>query len=81
MFSWLLEGREREQDVAYEARARELNEQLMTTMAAGKPTLETIATLIDKIATTIACDGVALWNNDDCTISGVTPTRTKSKDW
>lgn len=75
MFSWILESREREQDVSYEARARELNERMMTAMASGKATLDTMKPLIDEIARIVECDGVALWSKEEATSSGITPTK------
>ena len=75
MFSWILENREREQDIAYENRARELNQKLMTSMASGRPTLDTVSNLLDELRDVVECDGVAVWNNGEISLSGTTPTR------
>jgi len=75
MFSWILENREREQDIAYENRARELNQRLMTSMASGRPTLDTVTNLLDELRDVVECDGVAVWNNGEISLSGATPTR------
>ncbi len=74
MFSWILEGREREQDVAYENRAREINNTIMTEMASGKPALETLTSLLDQLGHVISCDGAAVYNDGQVTMSGLTPT-------
>lgn len=74
MFSWILEGREREIDIAYEAKARDLNQRIMTTMASGVPSLDTVSKVLDELRGIVNCDGAAIWNDGQLTLSGVTPS-------
>ncbi len=74
MFSWILESREREQDIAYEARARELNQKIMTAMASGDPTLDTVTDLLDELRQVVDCDGAGIWNDGHITLRGLTPS-------
>lgn len=74
MFSWILESRDRERDITYETRARELNQKLMTSMASGRPTLDTVTNLLDELRDVVNCDGVAVWNDGEISLSGMTPS-------
>ena len=74
MFSWVLESRERERDIAYEARARELHNKMMAELATGKPGGETLRNFLSALRDTIACDGVGVWLDGKATLSGATPT-------
>lgn len=74
MFSWILESRERERDVAYESRARELHNKMMAQLAAGKPGPETLRDFLGELRDTITCDGVGVWLDGKATLSGSTPT-------
>ena len=74
MFSWVLESRERERDIAYEARARELHNKMMTGLAAGKLGGETLHNFLGSLRDIISCDGVGVWLDGKATLSGSTPT-------
>ena len=75
MFSWILEGREREQNIAYEQRAQTLNQKIMTSSASGRPTMDTISGLLEELRDAVECDGVGVWNDGEISLSGTTPTR------
>jgi light-regulated signal transduction histidine kinase (bacteriophytochrome)/CheY-like chemotaxis protein len=77
MFSWILEGREREADVAYEARAHQVQERLMETAAHGK---RSVADFIVDYRNMIECDGVAVWSDERITLYGETPTEAEVQD-
>ncbi|MCW5687387.1 MAG: GAF domain-containing protein [Pseudolabrys sp.] len=74
MFSWVLESRERERDVAYESRARLLHNQMMAGLAAGKPGAETLRNFLGSLRDIISCDGVGVWLDGKATLSGSTPS-------
>ncbi|NEU11123.1 GAF domain-containing protein [Methylobacterium sp. BTF04] len=74
MFSWILESREREAEVAYEAKSRELHNRLMGAMASGGTSLENITGFLDDIAGIVTCDGIGVWVNGHVTLQGATPT-------
>jgi light-regulated signal transduction histidine kinase (bacteriophytochrome)/CheY-like chemotaxis protein len=74
MFSWILEGREREGDVAYEAHAHQVLERLMESAASYAHNTRAIVELIGDYRQIIECDGIAVWSNDEITLNGETPT-------
>ena len=74
LFSWILESREREQDIAYEAKARELNQKIMTSMASGSPNLDTVTNLLEELRGVVDCDGAGIWNDGQITLRGLTPS-------
>lgn len=73
MFSLLVENRERDGEVAYEARAQKLHQQLVTVMAAEATQFESIVAHLDDIADLLTCDGIGVWVNDRATLKGLTP--------
>ena len=75
MFSWILESREREVEVAQEARSREIHNRLMSALASGGTSLEGLSEFLDEIAAILPCDGIGLWVNGEITLQGATPTR------
>lgn len=74
MFSWILESREREAEIAYEAKSRELHNRLMGALASGGTSLENITGFLDDIAGIVTCDGIGVWVNGEITLQGATPT-------
>ncbi|MBR0793804.1 GAF domain-containing protein [Bradyrhizobium jicamae] len=80
MFSWILEGREREEDMAYETSAHQIQERLMETAAAHAHSSRAIIDFIGEYRKMIACDGIALWSEGDITLEGETPTESEVKD-
>ena len=80
MFSWILEGREREDQMAYEARAHQIQERLMETAAAHAHSSRAIIDFIGEYRKMIACDGIAVWSEGGITLEGETPTENEVKD-
>jgi light-regulated signal transduction histidine kinase (bacteriophytochrome)/CheY-like chemotaxis protein len=74
MFSWILENRERETDVAYETRAHQVQERMMEVAASHAHSSGAIADFIADYRKMIACDGVAVWSDGHITLVGETPT-------
>lgn len=74
MFSLLLDSREREIEMEYDASARRLHNQLMAAMAAEASAFENVAGLADAMADLIPCDGVGIWVEGQATLKGATPT-------
>lgn len=80
MFSWILEARERDEDVAYEAHAHHLQERLIESAASHVHSPHAIIDFIGDYRKMIACDGVAVWSEDEITLEGETPTESEVKD-
>ncbi len=80
MFSWILEGRERETDVAYENRARQIQERLMESAASRGSGQRPITDFIADYRRMIECDGIAVWSEGEITLDGETPTEAEVKD-
>jgi len=80
MFSWILEGREREDQMAYEARAHQIQERLMETAAAHAHSAHSIIDFIGEFRKMITCDGIAVWSDGDVTLDGETPTDAEVKE-
>ncbi len=80
MFSWILEGREREDQMAYEARAHQTQERLMETAAAHAHSSRAIIDFIGEYRKMIACDGIAVWSEGGVTLEGETPTENEVKE-
>ena len=75
MFSLLLESREREDEAADEARARIVQNSLMSAIASDGSSLSTLANFSSELRTLFRCNGVAIWLNGELQTEGVTPTR------
>jgi light-regulated signal transduction histidine kinase (bacteriophytochrome)/CheY-like chemotaxis protein len=80
MFSWILEGRERESDVEYESQAHRVQERLMETAASHAHSKRAIIDFIGDYRKMIACDGIAVWSDGEITLEGETPTEGEVKD-
>jgi light-regulated signal transduction histidine kinase (bacteriophytochrome) len=80
MFSWILETREREEDVAYEARAHQIQEKMMEVAATHAHASGAIADFVGDYRKMIACNGVAVWSDGHITLSGDTPTENEVMD-
>jgi light-regulated signal transduction histidine kinase (bacteriophytochrome) len=80
MFSWILEGREREGDVAYETRAHKVQERLMETAATHAHSQRAIVDFIGDYRKMIECDGIAVWSDGEITLAGETPTESEVQD-
>lgn len=75
MFSLLMESRERDNEAAYEARARKLHNQLVTVMAAEATRFDSIVAHLDEIADLLSCDGIGVWTGGNATLQGMAPTQ------
>ena len=74
MFSYVLENREREAEVAQEGRSREIHTRLMSALASGGTSLEDLSGFLDELSGIVPCDGIGLWVNGEITLQGATPT-------
>ncbi len=80
MFSWILEGRERESDIEYETRAHRIQERLMETAATHAHSRRAIIDFIADYRKMIACDGIAVWSEGEITLEGETPTESEVQE-
>jgi light-regulated signal transduction histidine kinase (bacteriophytochrome) len=80
MFSWILENRERETDVAYEARAHQVQERMMEVAASHAHSSGAIADFLSDYRKMIDCDGIAVWSDGHITLAGETPTEAEVLD-
>ncbi|CCD87071.1 putative bacteriophytochrome [Bradyrhizobium sp. ORS 285] len=80
MYSWLLEARERETDVAYESRAHQIQERLIERAAAQAHSKRAILEFVADYKQMIECDGLAVWSDDEITLDGETPTEEEVQD-
>ena len=80
MFSWIVEGREREGDVAYEASAQKIQERLIETAGTHEHSRRAIVDFVGDYRRMIACDGVAIWSDNKITLDGETPTEDEVKE-
>lgn len=75
MFSLLMENRERDNEAAYEARARKLHNQLVTAMAAEATRFGSVLSHLDEISDLLSCDGIGVWTGGEAALQGAAPTR------
>ncbi len=80
MFSWILEGRERENDMAYETRAHQIQERLMESVTSHAHSARTIIDFISDYRKMIECDGIAVWSEGEVTLDGETPTESEVQE-
>jgi light-regulated signal transduction histidine kinase (bacteriophytochrome)/CheY-like chemotaxis protein len=80
MFSWILEGRIREEDVAYESKAQQIQERLMEAAATHAHSKRAILDFVLDYRKMIACDGIAVWSEGEITLEGETPKESEVKD-
>jgi light-regulated signal transduction histidine kinase (bacteriophytochrome)/CheY-like chemotaxis protein len=80
MFSWIIETREREATTAYESRAQQIQERLIEAAASHEHSQRAIVDFVDDYRKMIECEGIAIWSNDEVTLSGDTPTAAEVKD-
>lgn len=80
MYSWLLEARERESDVTYEARAHQIQERLIERAAAQAHSKRAILDFVGDYRQMIECDGIAVWSDEEITLDGETPTEAEVQD-
>src|SRR3954463_10521410 len=77
MVSWILEGREREDDVGYEAGAHQVLERLIESAASHAHSTRAIIEFVGDYRQMIECDGIAVWSNDEIALDGETPTESE----
>jgi light-regulated signal transduction histidine kinase (bacteriophytochrome) len=75
MFSWVLEGRERDREADYEANSRRLYQSVMATMADGGSTMRAVLGRLEELSGLVASDGVGAWIDGEVALQGSTPTR------
>lgn len=75
MYSLLMESRERDEESAYEARARTLHNRLVTVMAAEATRFDSIVSHLDEIADLLSCDGIGVWTGGNANLQGMAPTQ------
>ena len=75
MFSWVLDGRERDTEGAYEAHARELHHRLLGALATDGSSLRSVLDHMDELSELISSDGVGVWIDGEADLRGTTPTR------
>jgi len=80
MFSWIVEGREREGGVVYEARAQKVQERLIEAAASHEHSRRAIVDFVGDYRKMIECDGVAVWSDNRITLDGETPTEEEVKE-
>jgi light-regulated signal transduction histidine kinase (bacteriophytochrome)/CheY-like chemotaxis protein len=80
MFSWILEGRERESDMAYETRAHQIQERLMESVTSHAHSTKAIIDFISDYRKMIECDGIAVWSEGEITLDGETPTESEVQE-
>ncbi|MGJ5198239.1 HWE histidine kinase domain-containing protein [Bradyrhizobium sp. HKCCYLRH1030] len=80
MYSWLLEARERETEIAYETRAHQIQERLIERAAAQAHSKRAILEFVADYRQMIECDGIAVWSDDEITLDGETPTEEEVQD-
>ena len=80
MFSWILEGSERESDMAYETRAHQVQERLMESVTTHAHSTRAIIDFIGDYRKMIDCDGIAVWSEGEITLEGETPTESEVQE-
>ena len=74
MFSLMLDSRQRDDEVAYEASSNRLLSQLMASMVAGGANHDIVAKLSGTVGDLVPSDGIGLWVEEKVTLQGATPT-------
>ncbi|GHC74919.1 HWE histidine kinase domain-containing protein [Limoniibacter endophyticus] len=74
MFASRLESRERHLALAFETRARQIADQVLTSVADNATLLEDPAWLSEALSSVVPADGIGVWINGRHALSGMTPT-------
>lgn len=80
MFSWILETREREVTMTYETRAHQIQERLIEAASGHEHSRRAIVDFVGDYRKMIDCDGIAIWSDNEITLSGETPTEAEVKE-
>ena len=75
MFSLMLENRQRDDELAYEASANRLQSNLLASMAAGGSAEDIVTKLTETVGDLVPSDGIGLWVDEKATLRGATPSR------
>jgi light-regulated signal transduction histidine kinase (bacteriophytochrome) len=75
MFSYLLEARQRSDEVAYDARAREIHNAIAIAFAKPDALTKNVPEFLVRIADYIAADGIGVYHAGKASLTGITPTR------
>jgi light-regulated signal transduction histidine kinase (bacteriophytochrome)/ActR/RegA family two-component response regulator len=75
MFSYLLEGRQRADEAAYDIRAREIHNAVATAFSTPDALTKNIPGFLERIADYIAADGIGVYIAGEVNLAGVTPSR------
>ena len=75
MLSFLIEKREHDALIRYEAHTRQIHDQLVAAVVEKGSTSESIAALADRLSELVPCDGIGVCVDGHVTLKGVTPTR------
>ena len=74
MFSYLLEVREREEDAAYDARAKEIHDRIAPAFASPSASFNDIPEFLSDLAEYVQADGVGAYSSGEVSLIGRTPT-------
>ncbi|MDB5412685.1 MAG: two-component system sensor histidine kinase/response regulator [Rubritepida sp.] len=75
MLSFLMEKQERDEIGAYEAATRDIHNELIAAVVEKGTAGDNLASLADRMAELIPCDGIAVCVHGTVTLKGSTPTR------
>ena len=75
MFSYLLEGRQREEEARHDAHARDVHHRIASAFATAGATLKNLPDCLAGMSGYIAADGFATYQSGEVSLTGLTPTR------
>jgi light-regulated signal transduction histidine kinase (bacteriophytochrome)/CheY-like chemotaxis protein len=75
MFSYLLEKREREENLLHDTRTRDVHDRIATAFSTPDSFLQNIPGFLTSVSDYIAADGVGVYHSGEINLSGLTPTR------
>jgi light-regulated signal transduction histidine kinase (bacteriophytochrome)/CheY-like chemotaxis protein len=75
MFASRLESRERRLALEFETKARQIADRLLTSVADNASLLDDPSWLIEALADAIPADGIGVWIDGRCALSGLAPTQ------
>lgn len=73
IFSLLLESRERDAELAREARANLVHNRLMASLGAMRPGTRSLTDFLDMLGEVLPCDGIGLWSAGGTALRGHAP--------
>ena len=73
IFSLVLESREREGELAREAKANAVHHRLIASLGAMKPGSRSLTEFLEILAEVIPCDGIGVWSKGGTALRGQTP--------